>query len=86
MKLRGIILCQVCVLLRVFSEAEGMGLLLRRGADLLLKLVEILSVATSPQIPERVAWHSLLALHYHGDERAQGTLGRCAIVWEVCLG
>lgn len=48
MKLGGIILCQLYVLVRVFSEAKGMGLLLRRGADLLFKLVEILSVATSP--------------------------------------
>lgn len=34
-KLRGIILCQLRVLVRVFSEAKGMGLVLRRGADLL---------------------------------------------------
>lgn len=70
MKLRGIILCQVHVLARVFSEGKGMGLLEGRGSDLLFKFVEILSVATSPQIPERVAWHSLLLLpfHYQGDE------------------
>lgn len=63
MKLRGIILCQLNVFVRVFSEAKGMGLLLRRGADLLFKLVKILSVAASPQIPERIAWHSLLPLY-----------------------
>lgn len=69
-KLRGIILCQLCVEARVFSEGKGMELLESKGSDFLFKFVEVLSVATSPQMPENVAWHSLLLLpsHYQGDE------------------